>query len=214
MSTIFAQTLISADCGGTQYFSSLSDTISIPSPGYPGSYATDVDCEWTIIGPSGHYLSVTFEENDLPWGSNCSLIDHLELRDGNRTGDLIADVCGSTREIQIDSSFNVVVIKFKPLETSSRSPQVNHKFLLSVNASEDSCGGNLEGPFGTIKSPGFPNSYPHNVRCDYKITGPPGRLIKLTFEDFDLSDMTEFERNDGTTREFCDRDRVMVRSYI
>ena len=39
---------------------------------------------------------------------------------------------------------------------------------------------------GVIQSPNYPNSYPNNIDCVWKITVPSGRKIKLTFSRLDL----------------------------
>ena len=38
----------------------------------------------------------------------------------------------------------------------------------------------------TLKSPGYPNKYPGNVHCDYKISIPHGKALKVNFQEFDL----------------------------
>lgn len=50
------------------------------------------------------------------------------------------------------------------------------------------CGGELSGPSGTFQSPGYPNAYPHNRICIWKIRGPIGRRVTLTFTDFSLEE--------------------------
>ncbi|KAG5842350.1 hypothetical protein ANANG_G00176700 [Anguilla anguilla] len=49
------------------------------------------------------------------------------------------------------------------------------------------CGGQLRGPSGIITSPNFPVQYDNNANCTWIITtADPSKVIKLTFEDFDL----------------------------
>uniref|UniRef100_A0AAR2L905 CUB and Sushi multiple domains 2 n=1 Tax=Pygocentrus nattereri TaxID=42514 RepID=A0AAR2L905_PYGNA len=49
------------------------------------------------------------------------------------------------------------------------------------------CGGQLRGPSGVITSPNFPVQYDNNANCTWIITASdPNKVIKLTFEDFDL----------------------------
>ncbi|XP_036410979.1 CUB and sushi domain-containing protein 2 [Megalops cyprinoides] len=49
------------------------------------------------------------------------------------------------------------------------------------------CGGQLHGPSGVITSPNFPVQYDNNANCTWVITAAdPSKVIKLTFEDFDL----------------------------
>ena len=44
----------------------------------------------------------------------------------------------------------------------------------------------LSGSSGTIFSPDYPVPYPSNSRCTWVISVPAGKIVKLTFEDFDL----------------------------
>uniref|UniRef100_A0A8C1GP80 CUB and Sushi multiple domains 2 n=1 Tax=Cyprinus carpio TaxID=7962 RepID=A0A8C1GP80_CYPCA len=49
------------------------------------------------------------------------------------------------------------------------------------------CGGQLRGPSGIITSPNFPVQYDNNANCTWIITASdPAKVIKLTFEEFDL----------------------------
>jgi len=51
---------------------------------------------------------------------------------------------------------------------------------------EAACGGTLTAPRGNITSPSYPDNYPKNKRCLWKITGPKGQRISLKFNDFQL----------------------------
>ncbi|XP_020628103.1 tolloid-like protein 1 [Orbicella faveolata] len=51
---------------------------------------------------------------------------------------------------------------------------------------EAACGGTLTAPEGNITSPSYPDNYPKNKRCIWKITGPKGQRISLKFLAFQL----------------------------
>lgn len=51
---------------------------------------------------------------------------------------------------------------------------------------EAACGGTLTAPKGNITSPSYPDVYPRNKRCLWKITVPDGQRISLTFNHFQL----------------------------
>lgn len=55
--------------------------------------------------------------------------------------------------------------------------------LISFTAA---CGGILTAPEGNITSPSYPDNYPKNKRCIWKITGPKGQRISLKFLAFQL----------------------------
>lgn len=48
------------------------------------------------------------------------------------------------------------------------------------------CGATLSNPSGTITSPGHPSIYPHGANCTWFISVPPGNLLQLVFESFNL----------------------------
>ena len=48
------------------------------------------------------------------------------------------------------------------------------------------CGGTLTALRGNITSPSYPDVYPRNKRCLWKITVPDGQRISLTFNHFQL----------------------------
>ncbi|KAM8974011.1 procollagen C-endopeptidase enhancer 2-like [Pelodytes ibericus] len=48
------------------------------------------------------------------------------------------------------------------------------------------CGGDIVGDAGYIASEGFPNYYPHNKKCVWKITVPDGHVVMLTFRVLDM----------------------------
>ena len=49
-------------CGGT--LTATSDVQSFGSPGWPGGYAPNMRCEWTIIAPAGERISMKFQTYD------------------------------------------------------------------------------------------------------------------------------------------------------
>ena len=41
---------------------------------------------------------------------------------------------------------------------------------------------------GSFTSPGYPDDYPNDASCTWLIQGEPGKLIVVSFFDFDLED--------------------------
>ncbi|XP_055058800.2 procollagen C-endopeptidase enhancer 2 [Misgurnus anguillicaudatus] len=52
------------------------------------------------------------------------------------------------------------------------------------------CGGNFTGDAGLIGSQGYPNVYPPNNKCVWRITVPQGRVVSLLFRVLDLESDT------------------------
>lgn len=46
--------------------------------------------------------------------------------------------------------------------------------------------GNITATRGVLQSIGYPNRYPDNTMCIWKITAPPGHVIKIHFEEVDI----------------------------
>lgn len=56
-----------------------------------------------------------------------------------------------------------------------------------TNSFDAVCGGEVSGPEGEIRSPGYPHGYPSWRLCEWVITAPIGKRIKLEFLDFDMT---------------------------
>lgn len=63
------------------------------------------------------------------------------------------------------------------------------------------CGDTIVGPFGNISSPNYPENYPANSHCIYRIIVNSNKIIHLKFEDFNV----EYSKD-------CVNDYVQVRS--
>ena len=48
------------------------------------------------------------------------------------------------------------------------------------------CGGTLTATSGNITSPSYPENYPKNKRCLWKISGPKGQTVSFQFHEFQL----------------------------
>ena len=58
--------------------------------------------------------------------------------------------------------------------------------MFSCTVGAIGCAYNLTEPQGVITSPGYPNRYEDNLNCIWTITAPPGKIIQLTFNFFEL----------------------------
>ncbi|KAK3572019.1 hypothetical protein QTP86_022249 [Hemibagrus guttatus] len=168
-----------ATCGGT--YTGQSGTIK--SPGYPDSnYPDNSNCEWYLEGPTGHYLTLSFTAFNLQSSADCTS-DYVEVREYNASGHLLITHCGNSLPEPMDTGDSFAYVKFVS-DGSGRATG----FSLSFEASIEECGGDLNAPSGTISSPNYPNLYPHNRVCRWKITVPQGRRVTLTLNDLRLED--------------------------
>lgn len=58
----------------------------------------------------------------------------------------------------------------------------------------------MKKPTGSFSSPNYPNSYPHDVKCQWEIEVEYGHLIEITFLDYDFEASYD-----------CDFDGLIVR---
>lgn len=60
--------------------------------------------------------------------------------------------------------------------------------LLSFLSPAQNCSHTLQGPNGTIQSPGFPYGYPNYANCTWTITAEEQNRIQLVFQSFALEE--------------------------
>jgi len=76
--------------------------------------------------------------------------------------------------------------------------------VLLVKTSEAACGGQLQGPNGSFSTPGFPQSYPNNALCVWRVGLARGSTLNITFTEFHTEpccDILEI-RNGSSSRFF------------
>ncbi|KAK2886327.1 cubilin [Channa argus] len=166
-----------AICGGTY----IGQRGSIHSPGFPGSHYPDSSsCEWYLEGPTGHYLTLSFENFTLQSTPGCTA-DYVEIREYNASGRLLGRHCGSDHPASVDTSDSFAYVSFVSDSSTNAAG-----FSLSFEASVEVCGGELNAPSGTISSPNYPNLYPHSRVCRWELVVSPGRRVTLTINDLRL----------------------------
>uniref|UniRef100_A0A8C0RW72 Cubilin n=1 Tax=Canis lupus familiaris TaxID=9615 RepID=A0A8C0RW72_CANLF len=166
-----------AQCGGRV----TGQSGIIESSGYPTlPYRDNSFCEWHLKGPSGHYLTIHFEDFHLQNSSGCEK-DFVEIWENHTSGNLLGRYCGNTIPDSIDTSSNVALVRFVTDGSVTASG-----FRLRFESSMEACGGELQGPTGTFTSPNYPNPNPHGRVCEWRIMVQEGRRITLTFNNLRL----------------------------
>ena len=180
-------------CGGT----SRSNIGYLTSPHYPGlgAYPSKAQCEYRISCSPNHIFTLKIIDIDLPLlnETECDkkqdhIIMYSIIPDFNSTGDEslteIGTFCGNNPpNVTFSSDTNDVLVKFV---TGERSKVLYKGFKIFYNATRLSCGGNIEGESGIITSPGYPTKTLNKLFCEWKITVPKGRRVKIEFLDVDL----------------------------
>ncbi|KAK9889124.1 hypothetical protein WA026_004393 [Henosepilachna vigintioctopunctata] len=156
-------------------------TYTLKSPGYPGGYANNLNCEWMFSTSPMNHLIIFFESVDLEsyYGSfaHCFL-DHIEIyfgKDGTENWQKITDVCTDNGTIIVSKS-NLMKVKFVSNYHSNGTG-----FLANIH---EVCGGTLIQSEGYIK---FTDKYPRGRKCEWNITVGSGRTIKVDFPLFNIA---------------------------
>ncbi|XP_064519671.1 deleted in malignant brain tumors 1 protein-like [Pseudopipra pipra] len=177
---------------------------SIESPGYPNSYPNNARCVWRIqLWDPARRVELRFSDVELE-GSNCSY-DAIEVFDGGPLGGpLLGTVCTNTSRVFTSSGHQLTVLFHSDFSITSRGFLAYYSSFLAFNSTTEpgnsswvttgtatsgtgSCGGFLQGLWGSIESPGYPNSYPNNARCVWRIQlWDPARRVELRFSDVEL----------------------------
>ncbi|XP_069805663.1 embryonic protein UVS.2-like [Dendropsophus ebraccatus] len=140
---------------------------NLTSANYPSAYPHNVSCVWLIRIPSGQ-VALNFVDFDVQSSPGCKS-DYIRIYDGpTKDYPLIWDkTCGTELIPPIIASTNLLLVEF-----SSEGTVAGRGFKALYDTVQ--CGGAFYKPSGTFISPGYPNDYAPNLKCDYTITAPVG----------------------------------------
>uniref|UniRef100_U3KLX7 Cubilin n=1 Tax=Oryctolagus cuniculus TaxID=9986 RepID=U3KLX7_RABIT len=158
-------------------------TGTIQSPGHPNIYPHGVNCTWYILLQPGHRIRLVFKSFHLQFDYNCTN-DYLEVYDTD-SGTSLGRFCGHSSPPSLISSGNSIKLIFV-----ADSDLAYEGFLIEYEAMDASkvCMKDYTSESGTLTSPNFPNNYPHNLECIYRITVETGKQIALHFTNFSLEE--------------------------
>lgn len=207
-------------CGGTIR----SNAGYLTSPKYPGlgAYPSKARCDYRISGQINHIFNITIVSIDLPpvngTTDECDeTSDHFKIfsiiPDFNGTdeeGNLreVGLFCGS--EIPSISYFSDTNEFLVRMITMEKTKNLYKGFKILYQASKTSCGGLIEAPSGIITSPGYPTHTLNKLFCEWKITVPKGRRVKIEFLDVDLlASSSQLLQRIGVYNDFRYSNRLM-----
>ena len=192
-------------CGGAL----TTDSGSFQTPNWPETYPTDTECEWFITLPDATKL-VELSCKEEPYGiagrhPDCTK-DHLTIYDGHsEQSTSYGPYCGFTKPDDLRMSSNLVKVVFYagPSHSSSRKG-IKCTFTL-INAPTPptlppttppttqpptttppapKCGGALTTDSGSFQTPNWPETYPTDTECEWRITLPDAtKLVELSCKD-------------------------------
>ncbi|CAK9795155.1 Cubn [Anthophora quadrimaculata] len=148
----------------------------IISPNYPQPYTQQADCYWTIAVAEGSWVRLVIVDLQLEEHDKCRF-DYIEISEGvDRRNN--QRYCSNPYPKVIQTKSNIVNIRFR-----SDFSNAGRGFHLTY---ETVCQKRIQGFYGVIESPNFPNNYDHNLNCSWIIDAPVGNTISLTFSHFDV----------------------------
>ncbi|KAH8286857.1 hypothetical protein KR018_002895 [Drosophila ironensis] len=142
--------------------------------GYLRSQLDDV-CDWRLSSPEGGKLYLRINQLECPKctlpSGNCT--DGLQiLNDDDEV--LLYQLCHEHPASLVVPANNVRIL------TKGVRLQAEYSGL------QNSCGGNITSPRGSVSSPNYPDSYPANVECVWTIDTRPGNALVVIFEALDI----------------------------
>ncbi|XP_072033288.1 cubilin-like [Amphiura filiformis] len=156
---------------------------TIQSPGYPASYGNNMNCTITIVAKEGQLISIDITKFDFEYSTNCTY-DYVEFQTAH-SGDR-ERYCGQHIPFVWLSTGNIATIFLRSDHLISKQGlRGSYNFIDMVQFTMD-CDTSLTTPSGFFESPGYPNLYPNNRDCQYRITAEHGMAVEINFEEFEL----------------------------
>ncbi|CAM1300261.1 Uncharacterised protein g2655 [Pycnogonum litorale] len=165
------------------------------SPGYPERYRNQQDCKYVIqkMRESVCGIEITFETFDVESSEQCS-DDYLQIDGQKLCGNLPAK---QKRVLRFAENEDKKVFLFHSDDATSRAGfHVNIKQIEQCGKPDSRseatpppplCDFCLHNETGYITSLGYPESYPNNVYCSYRIEAIAGYCsVRVFFNEFDL----------------------------
>ncbi|XP_029455857.1 ovochymase-1 [Rhinatrema bivittatum] len=174
---------------------------SFASPGYPSGYAGNLNCTWVLRIPSGT-AKLVLEHLSIGVSENCEQ-DFLGIYEEGSDGSMVlARKCGMLASAetflspgpvvkihfhsQAPGSFGKrgFVIGYMMIDTPEINMREPDNFSDGITKQANCTDVILTKTEGIILSPGYPNNYPNNASCHWRIVGPLETIIKLEFNSF------------------------------
>lgn len=161
---------------------------TIMSPGFPNSpYPPNTFMQWQIRADPGYVVQLRFDSMNLE--ENCKN-DFVKIYDSLVPIEtrVLDELCGNyspSEPLTFVSSGNVMLVTMATNDLKNYPGFRAHVSQMRRGTKgSSSCGGQLSGSKGTFTSPNFPNQYPPATLCQWTITAPEGKAVKVTFNTF------------------------------
>lgn len=190
-------------CGKTIIIDNQMEFKEITSINYPHHYKEFDKCRF-LFRASNPNDRLTFRYSHL------DLINEIKFDDGsNETCEAASAIIYDSDQESFDKRLQTICVTFQtikipaPVVTSGDTLLLvtyNAIFRALISSIKSYCGGDFDSIEGFISSPGYPNSYPLNIECIWKLNAAPSNIFELEFRDFDLE-----------SSEYCNNDYLEIR---
>ncbi|KAM4628334.1 ST14 transmembrane serine protease matriptase a [Polymixia lowei] len=180
---------------------------TITSPGFPNRpYPPKTFIQWQLRADPGYVIKLDFDTFNLE--ENCSN-DFVKIYDSLVAIEsrVMEEICGyysPSEPLTFLSSNNVMLVTLVTNERDNYPGLRAHVSQIPRGSRDMKCGGPLTGEKGDFTSPNYPNYYPPNTYCEWKIQVPAGKSVKVTFNKFLLSEPGQENSAD------CNKDYVEI----
>uniref|UniRef100_A0A3Q3VTS8 Uncharacterized protein n=1 Tax=Mola mola TaxID=94237 RepID=A0A3Q3VTS8_MOLML len=169
----------------------------IQSPGFPNRpYSPNTFMQWQLRADPSYVVKLDFDTMNLE--ENCKN-DFVKIYDSLAAIEsrVMEEMCGyysPSEPLTFLSSGNVMLVT---MATNEKNNYPGFRARVS-QIRRTVCGGQLIGEKGNFSSPNFPNYYPPQISCEWSIQVPAGKVVKVTFKKFLLS-----EPGQENSKELC-----------
>ncbi|KAE8295025.1 Suppressor of tumorigenicity 14 protein-like protein [Larimichthys crocea] len=179
----------------------------IQSPGFPDRpYSPNTFIQWQLRADPNYIIKLDFDTMNLE--EDCKN-DFVKIYDSlvaieNRVMEEMCGYYSPSEPLTFLSSGNVMLVM---MATNDKLNYPGFRAQVSQiprRSKSTTCGGQLTGEKGKFTSPNFPNYYPPQVSCLWSIQVPDGKVVKVTFKKFLLSEPGQKNSKD------CRKDYVEV----
>lgn len=149
-------------------------------------------CEYTIIVSPAYKMNLTFTDTCSDENYDCGQEKLFEVVSvyssihGNETRISMGNYSQENFPTDMFIESNKAAIRFNASAISNRWFQLKFSFRAQFN----NCGGTLTALSGEISSPGYPSARYRQKFCNWVVSVPKGRRIKVEILDLDLSNQT------------------------
>lgn len=163
----------------------------IESLGFPDRpYPPNTFVQWYIRADPGYQVKLNFDTINLE--ENCKH-DFVKIYDSLVAIErrVMKELCGYYSPSEPTTFLSSSNVMFLTMATDDKKNFPGFRAYVSQvkrGSQAKTCGGQLSGEKGTFTSPGFPNYYPPDVLCQWTITVPDGKAVKVTFNKFLLGE--------------------------